>query len=122
MFVVHLTKARSLLVSLSLLLDWVTCLQYINDIHFKVSHIYRKGNMVADVLSQMDFSVSSSQWSFSLPQNVGMLMQWICGGIIALVFFFSFLLLVLFFLFFLTSTLSPYSWLPYWVFFFLLGF
>ncbi|KAH6781520.1 hypothetical protein C2S52_001729 [Perilla frutescens var. hirtella] len=64
-YVVILLSSRSLEVSWILKARWRAVIHFIDSIHFCVSHIYREGNGIADLLSSN--SLQTGFWSFAIP-------------------------------------------------------
>lgn len=65
--VVQLLWDMSLNMPWRFLSDWSNVLKFIYSISFCLSHIYREGNMVANVLSKVALSAYEDAWSFHLP-------------------------------------------------------
>jgi len=49
---------------------WFNCLDYTSSISFIVSHVHRKGNVCADRLANIGFSLNSFQYFYTLPREV----------------------------------------------------
>ena len=68
-WVVQLLSSKSKTVPWKIKHRWLRCLTYISRMNFKVSHIYREGNSVADSLAKhgVSSSISSFSWWDSAP-------------------------------------------------------
>ena len=66
-YVVHLLNSRSTAVPWPIKTRWIRCLNQIDSISFRVSHIYREGNMVANDLSKFAVNLDSDNWWFHVP-------------------------------------------------------
>lgn len=51
-----------------MLARWSACLHFIVSISFKVTHIYREDNRVADVVSKTETTVQEDIWLFDVPE------------------------------------------------------
>lgn len=65
MYVVAVLSTLSLRVPWRLLARWRILVDYLRGIQFRVSHIYREGNKVADCMANPDRDIGI--WSFSIP-------------------------------------------------------
>ena len=61
-WVVHLLQSRSLDVPWIVRHQWDTCLADLNCLRVIVFHIYREGNIVADMLAKLGFQLSTIHW------------------------------------------------------------
>ncbi|XP_055961091.1 uncharacterized protein LOC130015304 [Mercurialis annua] len=59
-YVVNLFKRKDMQIPWKLRVKWIACLKYINSINFVVSHIFREGNGVADILAHHGVSIQGS--------------------------------------------------------------
>ncbi|XP_050222727.1 uncharacterized protein LOC126672819 [Mercurialis annua] len=66
-YVVNLFKRRDWQIPWKLRLKWIACLNYISNIRFVVSHIYREGNIVADTLARHGVSIQGMMWWYQAP-------------------------------------------------------
>ena len=65
-YVVYLLTNRFRKVPWSLKSRWIRCLQTIDSINFRVSHIFREGNRVADDLSKFAVNHEAPSWWFDI--------------------------------------------------------
>lgn len=65
--VVHYFKAPHL-VPWRFKTSWANCLHIVRKLNFRVSHVYREGNSVADVLANYGAAHEGSHWWDTLPQ------------------------------------------------------
>ncbi|XP_050217388.1 uncharacterized protein LOC126668220 [Mercurialis annua] len=66
-FMVQLFTSKSKNVPWEYLHDWLSCLHQISKMNFQVSHIYREGNRVADLLAKHGATAASYIWRSSVP-------------------------------------------------------
>ena len=66
-YVVYLLSNWSTKVPWSLRSRWIRCLKIIESINFRVSHIFREGNKVADDLSKFAVNHEAPMWWFEVP-------------------------------------------------------
>ncbi|KAH6758908.1 hypothetical protein C2S51_019143 [Perilla frutescens var. frutescens] len=77
-YVVSLLSSRSLQVPWVVKARWRAVLDFISHIHFCVSHIYREGNSVADILAS--HSVPSGFWYSVIPCISDAVLQDFCSS------------------------------------------
>ena len=69
-YVVTLLRTRSSSVHWRWKPSWLRCLERISKMNFHVSHIYREGNAVADILASRATSIQASTWWHSTPSFI----------------------------------------------------
>ena len=79
-YVVQLFSARSDQVPWRVRQAWHRCLSQISHMDFQVSHIFREGNQVADVLSKHALGLEVSLWWYSTPTFCSSLVGNDCMG------------------------------------------
>ena len=67
MFVVNAFASKTKHMPWVLLDRWFMCLHYLSQMHFRVTHIYREGNSVANLLAKHGSMISSFCWWDSAP-------------------------------------------------------
>ncbi|XP_050222916.1 uncharacterized protein LOC126673008 [Mercurialis annua] len=67
LFVVDALKTKSMNVPWRVMDQWLDCLFYISKMNVVVSHIYREGNVVADILAKYGANSDASYWWDSSP-------------------------------------------------------
>jgi ribonuclease HI len=66
-FVVHVLNSTTMVVPWSLQVEWENCLWQISQMSFFVSHIYREGNRIADVLANHGAENDAYYWWPTVP-------------------------------------------------------
>ncbi|PON53282.1 Ribonuclease H-like domain containing protein, partial [Trema orientale] len=69
-YLVTLLRARSPSVPWRWKPAWLRCIDRISNMNFHVSHIFREGNTVADILASRATSFQTSTWWHSTPSFI----------------------------------------------------
>jgi hypothetical protein len=78
--VVQLLSSRSEMVPWRVRQAWQRCIFQISQMDFQVSHIFREGNQVADMLSKHALELQADSWWFSAPSFCSSLVVNDCMG------------------------------------------
>jgi ribonuclease HI len=79
-YVVQLLSSRSEMVPWRVRQAWQRCIFQISQMDFQVSHIFREGNQVADMLSKHALELQADSWWFSAPSFCSSLVVNDCMG------------------------------------------